>query len=53
MTTKTPWRIVAEEIMSCNCDWGCTTAGDKLNMEHRNTYAQFARVEWGSDGSTK
>jgi len=29
------------------------TAGDKLNMEHRETYAQLARVEWSSDGTTK
>lgn len=29
------------------------TAGDKLNMAHENTYAQLARVEWASDGTTK
>ena len=29
-----------------------TTAGDKLQMEHENTYAQLARVEWSSDGTT-
>jgi hypothetical protein len=30
-----------------------TTAGDKLQMEHENTYAQLARVEWSSDGTTR
>jgi hypothetical protein len=29
-----------------------TTAGEKLQMEHENTYAQLARVEWSSDGTT-
>lgn len=30
-----------------------TTAGEKLAMEHEHTYAQLARVEWSSDGTTK
>jgi hypothetical protein len=30
-----------------------TTAGEKLTMEHENTYAQFARIEWSSDGTTR
>lgn len=30
-----------------------TTAGEKLAMEHEHTYAQFARVEWRSDGTTR
>jgi hypothetical protein len=29
-----------------------TSAGDHLNMEHENTYAQIARVKWASDGTT-
>ena len=29
------------------------TAGGKLSMAHENTYAQLARVEWASDGTTK
>jgi hypothetical protein len=32
--------------------WG-TTAGEHLTMAHENTYAQIARVEWSSDGTTK
>lgn len=30
-----------------------TTAGEKLAMEHENTYAQLSRVEWRSDGTTR
>lgn len=30
-----------------------TTAGDHLTMEHEHTYAQLARVEWSSDGTTR
>ena len=30
-----------------------TTAGEKLEMEHEHTYAQLARVEWSSDGTTR
>jgi hypothetical protein len=30
-----------------------TAAGDHLAMEHAHTYAQLARVEWGSDGTTR
>ena len=22
-STQTKWRIAAEEVSSCNCDWGC------------------------------
>ncbi len=30
-----------------------TSAGDHLTMEHEHTYAQLARVEWRSDGTTR
>lgn len=30
-----------------------TMAGDHLNMEHENTYAQIAHVKWSSDGTTR
>ena len=30
-----------------------TTAGEHLTMEHENTYAQFARFDWSSDGTTR
>jgi hypothetical protein len=30
-----------------------TTAGDYLAMEHEHTYAQLARIDWRSDGSTR
>ena len=30
-----------------------TTAGDHLTMEHEHTYAQLARIEWSSDGTTR
>lgn len=82
----TDWRIVAEEVASCNGAWGCpcqfwalpthgsckaqeataierghlgetprwkTTAGDHLTMEHEHTYAQFVRIDWSSDGTTR
>lgn len=29
-----------------------TTAGKHLTMEHENTYAQIARIQWSSDGAT-
>jgi hypothetical protein len=29
-----------------------TAAGDHLTMEHEHTYAQLARVDWSSDGTT-
>jgi hypothetical protein len=28
------------------------SAGGPLELKNENTYAQFARVEWASDGST-
>lgn len=30
-----------------------TTAGDHLAMEHENTYAQIAHIDWSSDGTTR
>jgi hypothetical protein len=30
-----------------------TAAGDHLTMEYEHTYAQFARVEWASDGTVR
>jgi hypothetical protein len=30
-----------------------TTAGEHLAMEHENTYAQFVRFDWSSDGTTR
>ncbi|CAN5585410.1 DUF1326 domain-containing protein [soil metagenome] len=30
-----------------------TTAGDHLTMKHENTYAQLARVDWSSDGTSR
>ena len=29
------------------------TAGEKLTIEHEHSYAQLARVEWSSDGTTR
>jgi len=30
-----------------------TMAGDHLTMAHEHTYAQLARVDWSSDGTTR
>ena len=30
-----------------------TTAGEHLTMEHENSYAQLARIDWSSDGATR
>jgi hypothetical protein len=30
-----------------------TSAGDHLAMEHENSYAQFIRFDWGSDGTNR
>ncbi len=30
-----------------------TAAGERLVMEHENTYAHMARIEWSSDGTTR
>jgi hypothetical protein len=30
-----------------------TAAGDHLTMAHENTYAQMARIDWSSDGTTR
>ena len=38
--------------MANGVQWS-TTVGGKLDMNHQNTYAQMARVEWRSDGTTK
>ena len=37
----------------CNSVHWRTTAGDKLTMEHENSYAQLARIDWSSDGTTR
>jgi hypothetical protein len=52
-TAKTPWRIVGEEVASCNCAWGCPCQFNALPTHGRCEALVAVRVREGHYGETK
>jgi hypothetical protein len=50
--TKTPWRIVAEEVATCNCAWGCPCQFNALPTHGRCEALVAVRIAEGHYGST-
>ena len=51
--TKTLWRIVADEVVTCNCAWGCPCQFNALPTHGRCEAILAARVREGHYGTTK
>ena len=52
-TVKTKWRIAGEELIHCNCDWGCPCQFNALPT-HDNCEAVGAwKIREGYYGSTR
>jgi hypothetical protein len=51
--TKTPWRIAADEVATCNCAWGCPCQFNALPTHGRCEALVAARVREGHYGQTK
>lgn len=51
--TKTPWRIVADEVATCNCAWGCPCQFNALPTEGRCEALVAARIREGHFGKTQ
>jgi hypothetical protein len=51
--TKTPWRIVADEVATCNCAWGCPCQFNALPTHGRCEALVAVRIREGHFGSTK
>jgi hypothetical protein len=50
---KTPWRIVAEETVTCNCAWGCPCQFNALPTHGRCEALAAIRIREGHYGDTK
>lgn len=51
--TTTAWRIVADEVTSCNCAWGCPCQFNALPTHGRCEAMVVVRIRDGHYGSTK
>ena len=51
--TKTPWRIVADEVATCNCAWGCPCQFNALPTAGRCEALVAARIREGHFGGTQ
>jgi len=51
-TTRVPWRIVGEEVASCNCAWGCPCQFNALPTHGRCEAIVAMRIREGHYGST-
>ena len=51
--TKTPWRIVADETVTCNCAWGCPCQFNALPTHGRCEALLAVRIREGHYGATK
>lgn len=51
--TKTPWRIVADEVATCNCAWGCPCQFNALPTHGRCEALVAVRIRVGHYGATK
>ena len=49
----TPWRIVADEVGTCNCAWGCPCQFNALPTKGRCEALVAVRIREGHYGSTK
>ena len=50
---KTPWRIVADEVATCNCAWGCPCQFNALPTTGRCEAVVGARIREGHYGKTQ
>jgi len=52
-TAKTPWRLVGEEVGSCNCAWGCPCQFNALPTHGRCEAFAAVQVRAGHFGDTR
>jgi hypothetical protein len=50
---KTPWRIVAEETVTCNCAWGCPCQFNALPTHGHCEALMVVRIREGHYGNTQ
>ena len=50
---KTPWRIAADEVATCNCAWGCPCQFNALPTKGRCEALVAARIREGHFGPTE
>ena len=50
---KTPWRMTADEVVTCNCAWGCPCQFNALPTKGRCEALAAIRVRQGTYGKTK
>lgn len=53
VSTKTPWRIVGDEVATCNCAWGCPCQFNALPTYGRCEALIACRIREGHYGKTK
>ena len=53
MTTTASWRIVGDEIATCNCAWGCPCQFNALPTHGRCEAVVAVRIREGHYGSTR
>ena len=51
--SQTPWRIVADETVTCNCAWGCPCQFNALPTHGRCEALLAVRIREGHYGATK
>ena len=51
--TNIPWRIVGEEVATCNCAWGCPCQFNALPTQGRCEALVGVRIREGHFGTTK
>jgi len=51
--TQTPWRMVADEVVTCNCAWGCPCQFNALPTKGRCEALAAVKVRQGNYGKTK
>lgn len=51
--SQTPWRIVADETVTCNCAWGCPCQFNALPTHGRCEAIAAVRIREGHYGSTR
>jgi hypothetical protein len=52
-TTTTPWRLVGEEVASCNCAWGCPCQFNALPTHGRCEGLAVVQIDEGHFGDTR
>src|SRR5438105_7327147 len=52
-TAKTSWRIVGEEVATCNCAWGCPCQFNALPTHGRCEAVFAVQIREGRYGSTR